>query len=73
MLVFLLGSSINKTLFKLEIISWYNKKNKNVSIDGRVEIGKKAATEISKEIGSVGSNLGFAATIGFGLLWLFVG
>lgn len=41
-----------------------NKNNNNVSIHGKVEIGKDAATEISKGISSIGSNVGLAGTIG---------
>jgi hypothetical protein len=39
-------------------------KNPNISIGARVEIGKEAATEISKGISSVGSNVGLAGTVG---------
>lgn len=39
------------------------KNNPSVSIGARVEIGKDAATEISKGISSVGSNVGLAGTI----------
>ena len=39
-------------------------KNPNISIGARVEIGKDAATEISKGISSVGSNVGLAGTVG---------
>lgn len=41
-----------------------NKNNNNVSIHGKVEIGKDAATEISKGISSIGSNIGLAGTVG---------
>lgn len=40
------------------------KNNPNVSIGAKVEIGKDAATEISKGISSVGSNVGLAGIVG---------
>lgn len=39
-------------------------KNPNISLAANVKIGKDAATEISKGISNVGSNVGLAATIG---------
>ena len=53
-------SIINTVLFLNE------DKNSNVSlgVGANVEIGKEAAVEISKGISSVGSNVGFAATVG---------
>jgi hypothetical protein len=59
-------------LFYLDIIYNFNSvlfmndpnKNPNISIGAKVEIGKEAATEISKGISSVGSNVGLAGTVG---------
>ena len=41
-----------------------NDKNSNISIGANVEVGKEAASEISRGISSLGSNVGLAATVG---------
>lgn len=47
-----------------DILNINEDKEPKISIGAKVEIGKEAATEISKGIGSLGSNIGLAGSIG---------
>ena len=47
----------------IDIISYVNDKDNNINLHGHVSLNKEAATEISKGISAVGSNLGLGASI----------